>query len=338
VCMYTYLVCFLILCLGAVLALEEPEYQVLFSKWMRQHKKQYVTEELFTRYHIFKSNLININKHNEVISSYSLGMNAFGDLTSNEFRSRNNGNRYDYQNNGYQSRRNSSLVLTNDYPPSLDWRSHRNNPSHRVAVTSVKNQGQCASCYAFASVGAIEGAWALSNGSLISLSPQQLVDCSSPFNNSGCDGGSITNAFEYVMMTGGIDSDEQYPYKAYEGDCAIVEPYEANIIRYVNVTANSDRSLFEAVQKGPVAVSIEADISTFQFYSGGVYDDVECGTNLDHGVLVVGYGVLESQLYWIVKNSWSAAWGLEGYIYMARIDGVGECGINMQPSYPVVMK
>jgi len=203
-------------------------------------------------------------------------------------------------------------------------------------VTSVKNQGQCASCYAFSSTGAIEGAWALYNGTLLSLSQQQLVDCSYIANNSGCNGGSISNAYNYVIMNGGIDSESDYPYSGNAGNCNTVTPYSSYIQNFIAVENYSDSKLFDAVNIGPVSVAIQSDLTSFQFYSGGVYNDAYCCTDLDHGVLVVGYGVLDSQPYWIVKNSWSAAWGIEGYIYLARIDGAGECGINMEPSYPVI--
>jgi len=173
---------------------------------------------------------------------------------------------------------------------------------------------------------------------LISLSEQQLVDCSGSFGNEGCNGGLMDQAFEYVIAKKGITTEANYPYKAKDQKCKNPVPTAAvTISSYKDVTANSDSAMAAAITMGPVSVAIEADQEAFQFYSGGVFSDPSCGTQLDHGVLAVGYNTSsDGTNYFIVKNSWGLSWGLQGYIYMARKDGSGECGINMMSSYPVV--
>jgi C1A family cysteine protease len=201
-------------------------------------------------------------------------------------------------------------------------------------------QFECGSCWAFSTTGSIEGAWFLKTGQLVSLSEQQLVDCSGSEGNQGCNGGLMDNAFEYVIKNGGICSEANYSYTATQGNCESCIPV-AKITSYVDVTPNNTESLMAAVAQQPVSVAVEADGLDWQFYFGGVVTD-SCGLNLDHGVLVVGYGTdytTQPQDYWKVKNSWGADWGEQGYIRLGRgtkFDPAGECGILMDPSYPVV--
>jgi len=246
-------------------------------------------------------------------------------------------NGYTQRNREYDRSRNAPAPRKEDLAaPAVnwDWRT-------KGAVTPIKDQGQCGSCWAFSTTGSFEGAWALKAGNkLLSLSEQQLVDCSSAYGNQGCNGGLMDQAFQYIIANNGIASESAYPYQAVTNQCmSPLPPMVATLSSYKDVKQYSESSLLTAAAIGPVSVAIEADQESFQFYQSGIYADPNCGTQLDHGVLVVGWGQTSAKVnYWIVKNSWGVSWGDKGYIYMAR--GInapyGICGIAMEPSYPVV--
>ena len=215
-------------------------------------------------------------------------------------------------------------------PASVDW-------SAKGAVTPVKNQGQCGSCWAFSATGAVEGVHAIKTGKLVSLSEQQLVDCSGSFGNQGCNGGLMDSAFRYVIKNGGICSEEAYPYNGRDGSCKANScSAVAKISGFYDVPADNVDALEAAVAQQPVAVAIAADSTCFQFYSSGVLT-CNCGTGLNHGVLAVGYGTEGSNDFWKVKNSWGDSWGMGGYIKMLRgadAGRAGMCGIQKVASYP----
>ena len=222
---------------------------------------------------------------------------------------------------------------TDIIPKSIDWRSQN-------AVTHVKNQGQCGNCWAFSSTGSIEGAWAIKNHKLYNLSEQMLTDCSRNYGNNGCEGGLMDNAFKYIIDNGGLCTEKEYPYIGNDSIC--LKNQCNNVVKiksYTDVKPNDETILKRAVAIGPVSVAIQANVSSFRFYKSGVYQDPECGDQLDHGVLVVGYGTDQDLDYWIVKNSWSPEWGDNGYIKILRNDAnsdSGMCGIASQPSFPIV--
>jgi len=212
-------------------------------------------------------------------------------------------------------------------PTSIDW-------SQKGAVTPIKNQGQCGSCWAFSTTGSLEGIYAITTGTLDSFSEQQLVDCSDSFGNMGCDGGLMDQAFQYVEANG-IELESTYPYKGVDGKCQ----YKAastifKIDNYTDVTPKDNDALQAAVAGQPVSIAIDAE--NIMFYSSGIFDNKNCGDSLDHGVLIVGYGTANSTDFWKVKNSWGASWGEEGYIRFIRVSGQVEaiCGLNLEPSYP----
>lgn len=303
-----------------------------FSNFQERFSKRYSTiQELETRFSIFRKNFIGILAHNSDWSqNFTMGVNQFTDLTSDEFRSKyiNGGLKTTVGSYGCKSFSSSASTA----PVSIDWRT-------KGAVTSVKDQGQCGSCWTFSATGAVEGAWSISKGQLIDLSEQELVDCATgiSYGSHGCNGGEMEGAFKFVIENGQCAL-SSYPYTAKDGSCQKCSPV-AHITSCSDVKPNDQVSLKAAVAMQPVAVAIEADTRYFQSYSGGVLTSTSCGTSLDHGVLIVGYGSENGQDYWLVKNSWSSTWGLNGYVKIAKSSSTndqGVCGIAMDPSFPTV--
>jgi C1A family cysteine protease len=307
--------------LGVAFGHSESEYQAAFTDFVTTYSKTYAASEFFSRYNIFKRNMDEIARMNSEYS-FSTGMNQFGDLTPDEFAEQYLG--YNHVESPYRRSQNygdhSNVVLAD----ALDWES-------RGAVTPVKNQGSCGSCWAFSTTGATEGAWFIKNNELISLSEQQLVDCAGSFGNEGCNGGLMDYGFEYVIRNG-ITTEDKYSYTGRDGTCKAFSP-QASLSSYTDVKEGDEDDLLKAVNVGPVSVAIEADKWAFQFYRSGVFTK-NCGTNLDHGVLLVGYGTDGLEQYWRVKNSWGSSWGEAGYIRMGR--GINQCGIALAASYPTV--
>jgi hypothetical protein len=310
---------------ASVPPLSQTEYEYLFTAWVNEYGKSYETSEFFNRFNIWKANLDVIREHNAKNESWTMGMNEFGDMTWAEFKSIYVGGTKPVPREYIRSKNYPEEITGRTIPASLDWRTQN-------AVTPVKNQGQCGSCWAFSTTGSVEGAHAISTKNLVSLSEQQLMDCASSYGNQGCNGGLMDDAFEFIIKNGGICSEASYPYKGVEGSCKTCTEV-ATISSYVDNPSGNENNLSTLIQNGPVSIAIEADQSAFQFYSGGVFS-AACGHNLDHGVLIVGYGTLSSKPYWIVKNSWGATWGMQGYILM--IQGKDECGLALSASQPKV--
>jgi C1A family cysteine protease len=280
--------------------------------------------------------------------NFTMGLNHFSDLTADEFKEMYVSGFYTNDNANTKTNAAVSGMVgsygcktytysgsTTSLPDAVDWRSS--------AVTSVKDQGQCGSCWTFSSTGASEGAWAIATGQLIDLSEQQLVDCATgvTYGSHGCNGGQMEGADKYLIANGQC-SLASYPYTSgttmTEGTCKKCSAI-ARFTSCADVKPNDQVSLKAAVFKQPVSVAIEADTRYFQSYSGGILDAATCGTTLDHGVLVVGYGIDNGKKYWNVKNSWSSSWGEKGYVRILRSDSTndaGICGIAMDPSYITV--
>jgi len=249
-------------------------------------------------------------------------MNKFADLTQEEFGAMYCG----YDPEMIQNSGNPPIMIENsDLPDAVNWTA-------AGAVTGVKDQGACGSCWAFSTTGSVEGANAIATGTLTSLSEQQLVDCSTAQGNEGCNGGLMDYAFQYIISNNGITTEASYPYTGVDGSCKSGVSKAVTISSFKDVPSGDETTLLAAVTQQPVSVAIEADQLAFQFYSTGVFS-AACGTNLDHGVLAVGYGTDAGKDYWIVKNSWGASWGEKGYIRMIR--NKNQCGIALAASYPI---
>lgn len=217
-------------------------------------------------------------------------------------------------------------------PAAVDWRA-------KGAVTPIKNQGNCRSCWAFASVGALEGQQFRKTKRLVSLSEQNLIDCAVEYPNNGCIRGNIYKAYEYVHDNGGLDTEDSYPYLGFTMTCRYQAQNSGVTSQgYVYIPTGDERKLQAAVATvGPIAVIIDSSHRTFGLYNGGLHYDRDCSSNSPtHGVLIVGYGTnAKGQDYWLVKNSWGANWGENGYIRMAR-NRNNNCGIASRASYPIV--
>ncbi|KAG0528037.1 hypothetical protein BDA96_06G284200 [Sorghum bicolor] len=322
---------------GGGMTRTEAQVRAMYDQWMARHGKaaSNALGEHDRRFRAFWDNLRFVDAHNARAGArgYRLGINRFADLTNAEFRAA-------YLSAG--ARNGTATAATGEryrhdgveaLPEFVDWRQ-------KGAVAPVKNQGQCGSCWAFSAVGAVEGINQIVTGELVTLSEQELVDCSKNGQNGGCDGGMMDDAFAFIVGNGGIDTDKDYPYTARDGKCDVAKRsrHVVSIDGFEGVPRNDEKSLQKAVAHQPVAVAIEAGGREFQLYQSGVFTG-RCGTSLDHGVVAVGYGTEADggRDYWLVRNSWGADWGEGGYIRMERNVGAraGKCGIAMEASYPV---
>ncbi|KAL7732364.1 hypothetical protein ACLKA6_004347 [Drosophila palustris] len=302
-----------------------------FHHFKRKHGVDYKDDkEHEHRKNIFRQNLRYIHSKNRAKLSYSLAVNHLADKSDEELKARrgykpsgvfNTGKPFPYDVNKHKD----------EIPSQYDWRLYG-------AVSPVKDQSVCGSCWSFGTIGSIEGAFFLKNGgNLVRLSQQALIDCSWGYGNNGCDGGEDFRVYQWMMQVGGVPTEEEYgPYLGQDGYCHISNTtLVAPITGFVNVTANDPDAFKLALLKhGPISVAIDASPKTFSFYSHGVYYEPECKNDvdgLDHAVLAVGYGTINNEDYWLVKNSWSTYWGNDGYILMSARKN--NCGVMTMPTY-----
>ncbi|XP_014246985.1 cathepsin L1-like [Cimex lectularius] len=302
-----------------------------------QHKKNYLSiEEEAFRKMVFIENKRYVIKHNlqyeKGIVSFKLGLNSRSDMLSHELAQSLNGLKFKSRNDVPTVGSYFITPANVELPTNVDWRKHG-------AVTPVKDQGDCGSCWAFSTTGALEGQHYRKTGKLVSLSEQNLIDCSKNVGNFGCDGGEMEYAFTYIRENGGIDTETSYPYEAQDDVCRYSPQYKGAVdTGYVKIPEGDEETLKAAIASvGPISIGIDANHNSLFNYKEGVYYEPECSTeNLDHGVLLVGYGTTDDgEDYWLVKNSWGTSWGMDGYVMMAR-NRNNSCGIATSASYPLV--
>jgi len=305
-----------------------------WDQFKAQHDKYYTPKYELLRKRIFAENVNYINKHNveaqHGLHSYVLGVNQFADLTNKEFKEL---NRFRVGSMGSLGTNGSFIPTYEDIPASVDWTT-------KGAVTEVKNQGQCGSCWAFSATGSLEGQYFLKTKKLVSLSEQELVDCTGPEGNQGCNGGLMDQAFKGIQRLGGIESEADYPYTGSQGSCQFdAKKKVTTVTGFKDIPTGDEKALTEAnANIGPISVAIDASSFQFQFYMGGVFDYSGCKNgeqDLDHGVTLVGYGNEGGKDFYLVKNSWTSAWGVKGYIKMSRNKN-NQCGIATAASYPLL--
>jgi len=282
----------------------------------------------------FAKTIERIIEHNSKPSStYKKGINKFSDMTHEEFADYFHLDDISEEQHCSATEGRQSIKKNVDegmMPRAWDWRRHG-------GVSPVKNQGSCGSCWTFSAVGCLESAMMLKYGGFTSLSEQQLVDCAGDYDNHGCMGGLPSHAFEYIHHTGGISTETAYPYFAEDRPCTVDPATFALTVKggSFNITEGDETELKHAVfEKGPVAIAFQV-VSGFSDYKSGVYTSDVCKNSTDdvnHAVLAVGYGHQQGMDYWLVKNSWGADWGDEGYFKIQR--GVNMCGVAVCNSFP----
>lgn len=296
-----------------------------YLNYLAEHGKSYATkEEYLFRLAEFTRKMKIVENHNAKNSDdATVAVNHMSDWTDDEYKAI-----LGYK--GKKPRNTTVFEGSNDIPASVNW-------VEQGAVTPVKNQGQCGSCWSFSATGSMEGRYQIKNGDLVSFSEQQLVDCSKTQGNMGCNGGLMDYAFTYAE-TNMMETEEQYPYKGRQGTCN-ASGGSVEVSDFTDVKPKSPSALASAVAEGPVSVAIDAGNPLFQLYHGGIMKHF-CGQSLDHGVLVVGYGTENGTDYWLLKNSWGPTWGEKGYFRILRSmdkeNEGGVCGLQQDPSFPIM--
>ncbi|XP_030596564.1 cathepsin S, ortholog 1 [Archocentrus centrarchus] len=326
--------CAMLLLAFMVFVYSSPAVNKLWEEWKIKHGKVYDNQtELDFRRAVWEKNMHLVLRHNQEASegkhSFTLGLNHLADMTAEEFNEKLNclklENTFNFINGTFKKVSGSSV------PQSVDWRK-------AGLVGPVRNQGLCGSCWAFSSLGALEGQLKKHTGVLVPLSPQNLVDCSTKDGNLGCRGGYITKAYSYIIRNRGVDSESVYPYEHKNGKCRYSIQGNAGYCSNFHILPSGDEKILQSAvaSVGPIAVAVNAMLESFHLYKGGLYDVTSCNPKLiNHAVLVVGYGTDAGRDYWIVKNSWGTAWGEGGYIRLARNKN-NLCGIASFPVYPTL--
>jgi len=316
----------LLFCLASADVIEDQ-----FSQWLTDNQKTYTGNDYQFRLNVFKSNLQLSQYYNQREGKPVYGVTKFMDLTPEEFRAQ-----YLMPKGKIQHKVDAEMVPLPEataVPVRFDW-------NDKKAVTPVYDQGQCGSCWAFSATEAIESQWFLAGHTLVSLSPQQIVDCDKGRGDEGCNGGDTPTAYEYVIAAGGMDTMTDYPYTAEDDTCAFKSSEIAASIKnwtYITQNKNETEMQLKLLANGPLSICVDAE--SWQLYIGGVISDL-CGDSLDHCVLITGYDdayvdwVDETVQIWKIRNSWGADWGESGYVYVER--GYDLCGVADEVTIPLV--
>lgn len=317
----------------------------LFSEFQTKYNKLYKTREEFNyRFEVFVQNHRIIQEHNaNSTNSFRLGINKFADLTNYEFKQLRRGYDTSVLERSGKNFHTFEGQLRGSLPSAIDW-------VQRGKVTRVKDQEWCGGCWAFAVADATESRYAIKHNTMpVELSVQEQLDCNHNGVNQGCVGGNLPEGYDYIIDHRGLCLASDYKY---EGDdnrkkCAKRSRYcrrkSGQITDYGIVVPNNEKALKVAVSLGPVSIAIEADDERMQLYESGVFSSNNCGTNVDHAMTIVGYGVERrygNLEYWKIKGTWGDSWGEDGYIRVCRNCGkngrTGECGVTVEAVFPIV--
>ena len=320
-----------------------------FYNWAETHKIAVPEGE-----HEFLHLLMNWKNNDRIIDetnvknlTYTLGHNAFSGMSSEEFAEHMHFGLNRELIAGSASALRGGFESAVSVPASVDWRTEG-------VVSPIQNQANAGTCYSFGTSCAVESAMAIKTGVLTKLSEQQIVDCSTVKNggpNFGVNGGQIAPTLEWIGKTGGLCTEQAYPYVSgtttVTGTCqkTCTKVSGSDVQSVVNVKPKSDADMMTALSKTVVSIGIQADQNSFQLYKSGVFTGA-CGSSLDHAVALVGYGTMNGLDYYILRNSWGQSWGQSGYMLISKgndpatgkpyNNGAGQCGLLMEASYPVV--
>nr|QCG74717.1 cathepsin [Lethenteron camtschaticum] len=310
--------------------------QLQWDTWKSTYGKHYASEqEDVHRRGVFEHNLKRVLQHNLLADegnvSFRLGINKYSDLELHEYHEKVVGRFWNLRNETRRTGAPFPLWSMNNLPEQVDWRL-------KGYVTPVKEQGLCGSSWAFSATGSLEGQHFAATGNLTSLSEQQLVDCTKSYYNNGCNGGRSERALQYIIDNNGIDSELSYPYEHADGKCRFKPANVAtkcSSYQFVEPSSNEEVLRQAVASVGPIAIAMNADLDTFKHYKSGLFNEPSCDKSPNHAMLVVGYGTLSGNDFWIVKNSWGEDWGEKGYIYMIR-NKDNQCGIASVGIYPII--
>jgi len=307
----------------------DDQIKTQFADFVHKHNKVYTADEFQTRFNNFKASLARLEKSQAMSTTAKFGITKFSDLSEEEFKTT-------VLMKNIISESSEPVVpvttlLAPGAPATFDWRD-------KGAVTPVKDQEQCGSCWAFSASEAIESAWILkghATASTVNLSPQQIVDCDTIDGVQGCNGGLTESAYEYIIQAGGQEQIANYPYTGENGQCAFKSQYvDAKISGYTAIPKDESALSGTLSTTGPLSICLDA--AHWQDYESGVLSNFDCcpllKCQMDHCVQLVGYNSTASTPYWIVRNSWNTDWGIEGYIYLEM--GKNTCGLTNDVTWP----